>query len=239
MVGAGQWTIGSSVVEHHVETASTDQWASRGADALDFAIRSAVELRGQCVAALSGGTTPLPVFDELASRDLPWDQVVFTQVDERMVPSGDPARNLTAQKEAFAGLPVRWLPLPVEDDSQTAQDDYLAALAEVAGAPPQLDVVHLGLGSDGHTASLVPRDPVLDIEDRDVARTEPYQGHARLTMTRPILDRARLVVWLVQGPLKAAILARLVYGDSTMPAGKLEPQQSIIVADSAAAAAAR
>ncbi len=227
------------MAKHHVETASTDQWASRGADALDFAIRSAVELRGQCVVGLSGGDTPLPVFTELATRHLPWDQVIFTQVDERLVPAHDPARNLAAQQAAFDGCPVRWLPLPVDDPSSNGIDAFVESLGEVSGQPPQIDVVHLGLGSDGHTGSLVPGDAVLDIEDRDVALTEPYQGHARLTMTRPILDRARLLVWLVEGPLKAAILARLVHGDATIPAGKLEPQQSIVVADSAASAAAR
>lgn len=227
------------MAKHHVETASTDQWASRGADALDFAIRSSVELRGQCVAALSGGDTPLPVFAELATRDLPWEQVIFTQVDERLVPADDPARNLASQQAAFDGRPVRWLPLPADDPSPHGIDDFLASLGEVSGQPAQLDVVHLGLGGDGHTGSLVPGDSVLDIKDRDVALTELYQGHARLTMTRPILDRARLLVWLVKGSLKAAILARLVHGDVTIPAGKLDPQQSIVVADSAASAAAR
>lgn len=220
---------------HTIEVVETELIASRAAHVFEVAIRAAVELRGTCVLALSGGSTPGAVFAELATRDLPWDRVVITQVDERLAPDGHPDRNLTGQREAFAGLPVRWLPLAVEGHIRTALAETLAELEDVAGDPPIIDVVHLGLGADGHTASLIPDDPVIDTLDQPLALTNEYQGRRRLTFTRPMLDRSRLTVWLVVGADKAEALAALAAGDPSIPASLLSPANSLILADRAAA----
>jgi len=220
---------------HTIEIVESERFASRAADVFAVAISAAVELRGTCVLALSGGSTPAAVFAELAARPLPWDRVVVTQVDERLAPEGDPARNLTGQQAAFDGLPVRWLPLAVEGQINKEISDTLDALSEVAGDPPIIDVLHLGLGSDGHTASLIPGDPVLELTDQAVALTNEYQGHRRVTFTRPMLDRSRLIVWLVTGADKADALVKLANGDTSIPASLLHPPNSLILADEAAA----
>lgn len=218
---------------HTLEVVGAEQITARAADVFAAAVRSAVDLHGTCVLALSGGSTPAAVFAELATRDLPWEQVVITQVDERVAPAGDPDRNLTGQQAAFEGLPVRWMPLRVEGSLAESLGD----LVEVAGDPPILDVVHLGLGSDGHTASLVPGDPVLDVIDQEIAITEEYQGRQRMTFTRASLNRSRLVVWLVVGADKADALAALARNDQSIPASLLELPNSLILADPAAASA--
>jgi len=116
-------------------------------------------------------------------------------------------------------------------DLQSAAREYAAVLAVVAGQPPVLDIVHLGLGSDGHTASLVPNDPVMDEVLYDVAPTQEYQGHRRLTLTYPCLRRARQLVWFVTGAEKAPILARLLQGDKSIPAGRLGHDRNLVHAD--------
>src|SRR5205823_3468838 len=119
------------------------------------------------------------------------------------------------------------------DDLDGAAARYAATLMTAAGAPPTLDLVHLGLGADGHTASLVPGDPVLEITDRDVAVTGVYRGRRRLTLTYPVLDRARRILWLVAGADKAPMLRRLRDGDSTIPAGRVRSDRAVVVADAA------
>ena len=222
--------------KHSVEVVSERTWAARGADVLASAISASVQHRGRCVLALSGGTTPAPVFHELGGRNLAWEKVVITQVDERLVSVDSTERNLSGQRRAFAGVPVSWLPLPADSPSGSDIDEALADLAAVAGIPPVLDVVHLGLGSDGHTASLVPGDPVLGESKQDLALTSEYHGSRRITFTRPALDRARLIVWLVKGADKAEALRALVDNDSSIPAGLLSPRRSIVIADEDAAA---
>ena len=112
---------------------------------------------------------------------------------------------------------------------------YAQTLQEIAGSPPVLDLVHLGLGPDGHTASLVPGDPVLDVTDADVALTGVYQGRRRMTLTYPILNRARRILWLVTGSEKAGPLVRLRQGDPSIPAGRVRQDQALVLADRAAA----
>ncbi len=208
------------------------------------AIADAVTRNGRCIMALSGGSTPAPAFEALAAHDeLPWESVTILQVDERMVPADDPARNLIQQQQAFAALGVEWLPLPIDEllsvagqkdteaRSAAVIDRFCMQLIELAGEPPILDLVHLGLGDDGHTASLVPGDPLLN-EMRDyVGMTELYNGTRRLSLTRPVLDRARMVVWLVSGASKAEPLGRLLAGDMTIPAGLIRPAHSVVLAD--------
>jgi 6-phosphogluconolactonase/glucosamine-6-phosphate isomerase/deaminase len=126
--------------------------------------------------------------------------------------------------------------MPVEStDLDAAAANYGQELSKIAGSPPVLDLVHLGLGSDGHTASLVPRDPVLDVTDADVALTGVYQGRRRMTLTYPILNRSRHILWVVTGGEKATMLARLLAGDPSIPAGRVNPAEALILADRAAA----
>jgi 6-phosphogluconolactonase len=162
------------------------------------------------------------------------------QVDERVAPAGHPDRNLTHLRDSLlthAPLPMDHLyAMPVEAaDLESAAAQYAARLQELAGSPPVLDLVHLGLGPDGHTASLVPGDSVLDATDTDVAPTGLYQGRRRMTLTYPILNRSRCILWLVTGSEKAGMLARLRDGDLSIPAGLVHREQAIVLADRAAA----
>ena len=126
--------------------------------------------------------------------------------------------------------------MPVESpDLQAAAACYARKPVEIAGSPAVLDVVHLGLGPDGHTASLVPGDPVLDITVNDVAITGIYQGRRRMTLTYPIINRSRQIVWMVTGKEKVPMLKRLMEGDETIPAGRIRRDGALILADEAAA----
>jgi 6-phosphogluconolactonase/glucosamine-6-phosphate isomerase/deaminase len=126
--------------------------------------------------------------------------------------------------------------MPVESsDLNAAAAFYAQTLRSITGSPPVLDLVHLGLGPDGHTASLVPGDPVLDVSNADVAVTGIYQGRQRMTLTYPVLNRSRLVLWLVTGGEKAGMLPRLQTGDISIPAGRVRAGRAVILADRAAA----
>lgn len=198
--------------------------------------REAAAARGRFILALSGGTTPRQMLLELARQPLPWPALRIVQVDERVAPRGSADRNLTLIEEtllAHAPLePAQVRAMPVDaDDLAAAARDYAAQLEQLAGTPPVLDVVHLGLGDDGHTASLVPDDAVLGVTDAHVALTGVYHGHRRMTLTYPVLNRARHVLWLVSGDAKAAMLDRLIAGDSTIPAGRVERARAHVVTD--------
>jgi 6-phosphogluconolactonase len=177
---------------------------------------------------------------DLAEGEVPWENVHLGQVDERVAPAGHPDRNLTHLHESLLELaplpPDQVYAMPVEStDLEAAAKQYAATLAKIAGTPPILDLVHLGLGPDGHTASLVPGDPVLQVSEADVAVTGIYQGRRRLTLTYPVLNRARRVLWLVTGSDKVAMLARLLKGDPSIPAGRVNQESAILLADRAAA----
>jgi 6-phosphogluconolactonase len=204
--------------------------------------RAASAETGRFVLAVSGGRTPWAMLCALAEENVPWHDVHIVQVDERVAPAGDPERNLTHLCDSLlvhVPLPPSQLhAMPVEAaDEVAAAASYAATLAAVAGAPPAIDLVHLGLGPDGHTASLVPGDPVLDVTDRDVAWSGPYQGRRRMTLTFPAIDRARRVVFVVTGADKAAMLARLIRRDCMIPAGRVNARNAIILADADAAGA--
>jgi 6-phosphogluconolactonase len=204
--------------------------------------REAVASRGRFAIAVSGGHTPWQMLRALAGEDVPWGSVHLFQVDERVAPAGDPDRNLTHIQEsllAFAAPPSGQIhAMPVEEvDLEAAAARYAAVLAAVAGTPPVLDVVHLGLGPDGHTASLVPGDPVLEVTSADVALAGPYEGRRRMTITYPVLARARSVLWVVTGAGKAEMLRRLQAGDRSIPAGRVRADRALVLADRAAAAA--
>jgi 6-phosphogluconolactonase len=206
--------------------------AERFATLLAERAREIVAERGSFTAALSGGSGPWEACRLLAGEDVPWDAVELFQVDERVAPNGDDARNLTHLEESLP--PAAWPrmhPMPVEaDDLDAAAAEYAALL------PEALDLVHLGLGPDGHTASLVPGDPVLDVRDRDVALTATeYQGTRRMTLTYPMIDRSRELLWLVTGESKVEPLRLLLVGDPSIPAGRVRAGRSLIVADRAAA----
>ncbi len=202
-------------------------------------MRRAVAARGGCTLALSGGSSAGPLLDALAGEDVPWHAVHLFQVDERIAPSADPARNtveLQRRLLARVDIPKENVHLmPVEQASlRAAAADYSRQLSALAGEPPVLDVVHLGLGADGHTASLVPDDPLLDEETVDVGVSREFQGHRRLTLTYRCLRGAREIVWLVTGAAKADALRRLVKGDVRIPAGRINHDHGVIYADRAA-----
>lgn len=201
---------------------------------------SAAAARGRFAVAVSGGHTPWIMLRALAGEDFTWAGVQVFQVDERVAPEGHPDRNLTHLRESLLQhAPLRSEQIhamPVEaSDLNAATTQYALALREISGSPPVLDLVHLGLGPDGHTASLVPGDAVLDVADSDVALTGVYQGRRRMTLTYPTLNRARRVLWVVTGSEKAEMLRRLREGDVSIPAGLVQREQALIVADRAAA----
>jgi 6-phosphogluconolactonase len=227
-----------------IEVFADDQAAAHAAARLIAAeARSAVGSRGRFVVAVSGGRTPWIMLRYLAAEEVPWGSVEIVQVDERVAPEGDGDRNLKHLRESLLDLtpvkPEQIHAMPVEStDLEAAAQQYAATLARIAGAPPTLDLVHLGLGPDGHTASLVPGDAVTQVTQSDVAATGIYNGHRRMTLTYPPINRARRILWLVTGPEKQEMLTRLHNGDMSIPAGRVSRDQALVIADSAAAAAA-
>lgn len=216
--------------------------ATRAAEVIAADARASVATRGRFVLAVSGGRTPWMMLRALAGQDVPWAGLHIVQVDERIAPAGHADRNLTHLRDSLIGRvalrPEQVHAMPVEvADPDEAATRYGATLREVAGTPPVLDLVHLGLGADGHTASLVPGDPVLAVDGADVAAAGPYQGRRRLTLTYPVIDRARRILWVVTGGEKAGMLARLRDGDPSIPAGRVRQDRAVVLADRAAAAA--
>ena len=192
--------------------------AKRAASIIAEEAWEAVAARGFFVMAVSGGHTPWLMLRGLADLGMPWPAVHILQVDERVAPAGDTDRNLTHIRENLLDrtrlLHEQISAMPVEStDLQAAVARYGNTLREIAGTPPVIDLVHLGLGPDGHTASLVPGDPALDVENADVTLSGPYQGRRRMTLTYPILNRARRVLWVVTGSEKAGMVNRLLDGD--------------------------
>ena len=200
---------------------------------------AAIAARGRFKFAVSGGRTPWQMLRALASERVDWTNVHLFQVDERVAPSGDPDRNLTHIRESLlAHAPIvaaNVHAMPVEDTNLVAAAArYAQTLATIAGTPPVLDLVHLGLGPDGHTASLVPGDPVLDEDFLDVSLTQPYQGHRRMTLTYPVLDRSRCVLFVVTGGEKVKALDLLRAGDRRIPAARVTGERMVVMADAAA-----
>jgi 6-phosphogluconolactonase len=218
-----------------------DSVAQRATEIIAANATTAIAERGRFVMAVSGGLTPWVMLQAVASADIPWPAVHVVQVDERVAPAGHPDRNLTHLRESLldhaAPLPEQIHEMAVESpDLETATARYAATLREIGGSPPVLDLVHLGLGPDGHTASLVPGDPVLNVKDADVAVTGAYQGRRRMTLTYyPIINRSRRVLWVVTGGEKVQMLNRLLDGDESIPAGRVSRERALVVADRAAA----
>lgn len=203
--------------------------ARAGADVVERTLAEAIEARGTATFAVSGGATPWAMLSELARRDLAWTLVTIFQVDERVAPDGDTSRNLTHLRVALGDAPAHIVPMNVTaTDLDAAADSYGARL------PQTIDLVHLGLGPDGHTASLVPDDDVLAVTDRLVAVTDPYAGHRRMTLTYPALARAASILWVVAGADKREALAKLVAGDDSIPASRVDQAHALVLADVAA-----
>ena len=224
-----------------MEVLADDDSAARAAAGMIAAeARAAVAERGRFVMAVSGGRTPWIMLRALSDEEVPWESVHVVQVDERVAPAGDADRNLTHLRESLLDhspiRPEQIHAMPVESpDLEGAAQQYASTLAEIAGSPPRLDLVHLGLGPDGHTASLVPGDPVLSVTAAEVALTGVYQGRRRMTLTYPVINRARHILWLATGSEKQGMLARLLDGDLSIPAGRISREQASVIADQAAA----
>jgi 6-phosphogluconolactonase len=221
-----------------------DSVARAGAAFTAAEARAAVAARGRFIMAVSGGRTPWMMLRALAGEPMPWAGVHVVQVDERVAPAGHPDRNLTHLRESLLAQcpldPAQVHAMPVESlDLKTASERYASTLQEIAGSPAVLDLAHLGLGPDGHTASLVPGDPVLDVTNAEVAITAVYQGRRRMTLTYPLLNRSRRILWLVTGREKVDMLPRLYEGDPSIPAGRISRQQAVVLADDEAAARLR
>jgi 6-phosphogluconolactonase len=203
--------------------------------------RKAVAARGRFVMAVSGGKTPWQMLRDLANEEVPWASVHVVQVDERIAPAGDPDRNLTHLRESLlshAPIPPEQIhAMPVESaDPERGCLDYTGLLNSLCGAPPVLDLVHLGLGPDGHTASLIPGDSVCQVLDREVALTGVYQNRRRMTLTYPVINRARAILWVATGAEKASMVPRLLAGDPGIPSGPIAQQNATLLLDAPAAA---
>ncbi len=217
-------------MRHELEVlASPEAVARAAADYVAGRARAAVDDHSRFTFAVSGGHTPWAMFAELATHDVPWAHVTLYQVNERIAPEGDPDRNLTHLMQSLGEAKPEVIAMPVNDTDLDAAAARYAALV-----PERFDLVHLGLGPDGHTASLVPGDPVLGVRDRLVAVTRPYQGHRRMTLTYPALARAGQLLWLVTGEDKKEALGQLLAGDESIPAGAVRAAHSLVLADAAA-----
>ena len=217
-----------------------DAVASRAAGIIAEQARAAVAARGRFLMAVSGGRTPWVMLRELANQQVPWESVHVFQVDERIAPAGDADRNLThLRKTLLENAPIapsHIYAMPVEEsDPDAAAAAYSSTLEQLAGSPPVIDLVHLGLGPDGHTASLIPGDPVLQVMDRDVAITGVYQGRKRMTLTYPVINRARQILWVVTGEEKVKPLTQLENGDMSIPGGRIRREGALVLADETAA----
>ncbi len=234
-----QLTTPEGSIELHVAEDAVSA-SEQAAHWIATTIHDTVQRTGRCILALSGGRTPQAMFEALARMDVPWESVHLVQVDERLAPLGDASRNLTLlQTDLLDRVPLsrkQVYRMPAEaDDPVAAARRYSKTLEALAGSPPVFDIVHLGLGDDGHTASLVPEDPVLEVRDEEVAVTAVYQGRRRMTLTYPALDRAHHRLWLITGKAKAPMLVRLLRADPSIPAGRVEAKASVAFADRLAA----
>lgn len=224
-----------------IEVVQPGDLAGRAAEVVAETVRVVVASRGTCSVAFSGGRTPAGMLDHLVGLDVPWEAVEVFQVDERAAPDGHPERNLTLLAERLlerVPIPAGNVhPIPVADrDVEDAARRYGQRLVRLRGDPPVLDLVHLGLGTDGHTASLFPGDPAIEVTDRPAAATRSHAARRRVTLTLPTLNRAGTILWLVAGGGKAGMVRRLVGGDRSIPAGRVRRERAILLADTAAAA---
>lgn len=219
---------------------SSSEVAKEAALYLAERIRENIAKKGFFTLAISGGRTPWEMIKELATEDLSWEKVFLFQVDERIAPDGHQDRNMTQLFKALQGtsLITRLNIFPmhvIAEDLEQACTEYADIIKDITETG-KLDLVHLGIGTDGHTASLIPDDEVLEVRDRDVALTNhPYQGRQRMTLTYPMINQAEKILWVITGEEKAEMLNRLLNQDSTIPAGKISQQQAVILTEESAA----
>jgi 6-phosphogluconolactonase len=221
-------------------TVYEDREALSRAAARLFAERAerAVADHGRCAVLLAGGETPRRTYELLADEPLrnriPWGQMHLFWGDERCVPPDDPRSNARMACRALLDrVPVpagQVHPIPGDRDPQQAADEYEALLRRFfAGTPPRFDLVLLGLGVDGHTASLFPDSPVLEERERWTSATRrPDEEIDRVTLTLPIINQAELIVFLVAGADKAAVLHELLDEEPDprqRPARMIRPEQ--------------
>src|ERR1700675_4326419 len=224
-----------------IEVFSYDESTARAARKFVAAeAAAAVAARGQFVMAVSGGRTPWIMLSALGNEEVPWERIHIVQVDERVAPAEHPDRNLAHLRENLIDhSPMRSErihAMPVESpDLEAAARQYASTLGEIVGSPLILDLVHLGLGPDGHTASLVPGDPVLNVQLADVGLTGIYQGRRRMTLTYPMINRSRRILWVATGKEKILMLNRMLEGDETIPAGRIRRDRALVLVDEAAA----
>ena len=218
---------------------SADQVAKEAAAYIEQLIRETLTQKKSFSMAISGGRTPWEMLKILSKASLPWMRVNLFQVDERVAPDGHADRNLTQLFQAIEGSPLvtrlRIFPMPVTaDDLDVASEDYAQLIHEITEGEG-LDLIHLGMGSDGHTASLVPGDGILEVNDRDVACTEQlYQGRIRMTLTYPLLNSAKRILWIVTGTEKQEMVQHLLKQDASIPAGAVNQANSLLMVDQAA-----
>lgn len=218
---------------------SADEVAKEAAIYIADRIRENIAKKGFFTMAISGGRTPWAMIKALAQEDLPWEKVFLFQVDERIAPDAHPDRNLTQLFKAIEGsklvLRLNIFPMRVNaEDLEEACEEYENHIKRMTGNG-KLDLVHLGIGTDGHTASLVPNDPVLEIKDQGVAVTNTeYQGRKRMTLTYPLINQAEKILWVITGAEKAEMLNRLLHLDPSIPAGKIDQQHAILLTEESA-----
>lgn len=218
---------------------TAEQVAASAATYLEQEIRDALVHQPFYSLAISGGRTPWEMLKILSKADLPWKRVNLFQVDERIAPERHIDRNLTQLFQAISNTPMttqlRIFPMPVLaanlDEACTEYAKVIDKVTEGKG----LDLIHLGLGSDGHTASLVPNDGVLEVKDRQVACTQNlYQGRIRMTLTYPQINSAKKILWIVTGTEKRVMVQRLLKQDSSIPAGNINQENALLLLDQAA-----
>ena len=228
-----------------------DDAASLAAGGAEFLCERAEASHGRFVVSLSGGSTPKPLYQALAGdtlvKRMPWDRTVFLFGDERFVPPDDPASNYRMVREAmFSRAPVPHAnihPMPTtHDTAEECAEAYERTLATLYGGHalandrPLHDATLLGLGDDGHTASLLPGEPVLDERERWVAVVGHGRPEVRVTLTYPPLESSAVTMFLVAGPGKREILDTVLSGGSDVPAARLRPHGELFwFADRAAA----
>jgi 6-phosphogluconolactonase len=199
----------------------------------------AIEERGRATLALSGGSTPWAMIGQLAAQPVTWSAVHVFQVDERIAPAGDAGRNwLRFAASALAARVPRnqQHPMPVElDDGELAADRYSETLVRWAGDPPALDVVHLGIGPDGHTASLFAGDPLLEERQRLVGVAGEHAGYRRLSLTLTAIDGARDIVWYIVGRDRREVASRLLERDPSIAASRVQREHATCFTDPEAA----
>lgn len=219
---------------------SANEVAKEAANYIADRIRESLTKKGFFTMAISGGRTPWEMIKELANEDLEWEKVFLFQVDERMAPDGHPDRNLTQLFNSIQGtkLMTRLNIFPmhvIAEDLDQACQEYADSIQRITETG-KLDLIHLGIGTDGHTASLIPGDEVLEVQDKSIALTShPYQGRNRMTLTYPLINQAEKILWVVTGEEKAEMLERLLQKDPSIPAGKINQTHAILLTEESAA----